>query len=209
MPGRPVGKASCWSITINNPDEEDHQRWEALKTLPWVKRAVGQLEQGESGTPHIQGFVETEYGRFFVKLQKALLRAHIEPAKNRHALELYVKKADTRIGAVAEYERPATRIATQQDVQNHLVTMVRTIAPSKYPERWEASENDLQVFMSHHGWIVRQDADWWIDTTVRSMIQCGYFGVEFTMANNQIRGAFKRYIDSIIIRNISASNTLI
>jgi len=204
----PIGKASCWSITINNPTDDDHAQWESLKSLPWVKMVNGQLEQGENDTPHIQGAVTTEYGRFFEKLKQALPRAHIEIAKNKNALMQYVQKTETRIGEVAQYERPATRIATQQDVQNHLVTMVRTIVPSKYPERWAESENDLHVFMNHHGFIVRQDADWWIDTTVRSMIQCGYFGVEFTMANNQIRGAFKRYIDSIIIRNISAANTL-
>jgi len=200
----PTGKASCWSVTINNPSDDDHAQWESLKTLPWIKQVAGQLEQGENDTPHIQGMVQTEYGRFFEKLKAALPRAHIEIAKNKFALVNYVHKTETRIGEVAQYERPQTRIATQVDIQNELVMQVRVIAPCKYPERWEASEGDFQVFMNHHGWIVKRDADWWIDQSVNALIRRGYFGVEFTMANNQIRGAFKRYLDSIIIRNLSA-----
>jgi len=197
-------RGSHWSVTINNATETDHQQWAALKAQPWVKRAEGQLEQGESGTVHIQGMVVTEYGKFWQKLCDALPRAHVEVAKNKFALQQYVHKTDTRIGTVETVERPATRIATQEDLQNEIVMQVRTIAPSKYPERWAASEGDLQVFMQHHGFVVRSDADWWIDQAVNALIRRGYFGVEFTMANNQIRSAFKRYLDSIIIRNLSA-----
>jgi len=58
--------------------------------------------------------------------------------------------------------------------------------------------------MNCHGFIVKQDADYWIDDTVNHMIRQGWFGVEFVMSNNQIRSAFKRYLDSIVIRHLDA-----
>lgn len=151
--------------------------------------------------------VKTEYGRFFEKLKAALPRAHIEIAKNQFALQQYVHKPETRIGTVAGFERPATKVATQQDIQNEVVIQVSALARYKYPERWLASEGNMIVFMEHHGWMVKQDADWWIDQSVTALIRRGYFGVEFVMSNNQIRSAFKRYLDSIIIRNLNADNT--
>jgi len=202
----PTGKASCWSITINNPTDDDHAQWENLKTLPWVKLVSGQLEQGENDTPHIQGMIQTEYGRFFEKLKQALPRAHIEIAKNKFALTNYVAKQDTRIGTVPQYERPATRIATQKDIQRMLLFLVKCIAPSKYPERWNASES-YEDFLIAHGWMVKRDADFWIDTVVSRLIQDGYYGVEFVMANNQVRGAFKRYLNDILLREYHAENS--
>lgn len=203
----PIAKASCWSITINNPSADDHAQWESMKSLPWVKQVGGQLEEGEEGTPHIQGMVVTEYGRFFEKLKAVLPRAHIEIAKNKFALATYVTKDETRIRSLASYERKETKVATQQDIQNELVFQVKVLAPVKYPERYAASDHDIQVFMDRHGWIVKQDADWWIDQSVTALIRRGYFGVEFVMSNNQIRSAFKRYLDSIIIRNLNADST--
>jgi len=200
----PTGKASCWSITINNPTDDDHAQWESVKTLPWVKMSSGQLEQGENDTPHIQGMITTEYGRFFEKLKQALPRAHIEIAKNKFALATYVHKTETRIGEVAEYTRPPTRVATQQDIQTYLASRITVSAASKYPERWAASNEDIRVFMNCHGFVVKQDADYWIDDTVNHMIRQGWFGVEFVMSNNQIRSAFKRYLDSIVIRHLDA-----
>jgi len=203
----PIGKASCWSITINNPTDDDHAQWESLKSLPWVKMVNGQLEQGENDTPHIQGMVTTEYGRFFEKLKQALPRAHIEIAKNKFALANYVNKTETRIGEVAQYERPATRIATQKDIQRMLLFLVKCNVEKKYPDRWKDVDGVLEDFLTEHGFMIKRDADYWIDMAVSRLIQDGYYGVEFVMANNQIRGAFKRYLNDILIREYHADNT--
>jgi len=203
----PIGKASCWSITINNPTDDDHAQWESLKSLPWVKMVNGQLEQGENDTPHIQGMVTTEYGRFFEKLKQALPRAHIEIAKNKFALANYVNKTETRIGEVAQYERPTTRVATQKDIQRMLLFLVKCNVEKKYPDRWKDVDGVLEDFLTEHGFMIKRDADYWIDMAVSRLIQDGYYGVEFVMANNQIRGAFKRYLNDILIREYHADNT--
>ena len=45
-------KSGAWSITINNPTQDDINRWRDAKTQHWVKEAKGQLEKGENGTPY-------------------------------------------------------------------------------------------------------------------------------------------------------------
>jgi len=65
----------------------------------------------------------------------------------------------------------------------------------------------LEDFLTEHGFMIKRDADYWIDMAVSRLIQDGYYGVEFVMANNQIRGAFKRYLNDILIREYHADNT--
>lgn len=89
-------RSTCWSITINNPTDEDMQI-----ELPAGWRLTGQIEQGAEGTRHYQGMLNTPQVRF-TAVKKIFKRAHIEVAKNRKALEKYVHKVDTRVEAVAD-----------------------------------------------------------------------------------------------------------
>lgn len=44
---------ACWVFTVNNPEEQlSPQFWEDCRLAAW------QLEMGEEGTPHFQGYVE-------------------------------------------------------------------------------------------------------------------------------------------------------
>lgn len=89
-------RASWWSITINNPTEEDRSLL-AKDNLPtWVKGVHYQDEVGHEGTLHIQGAVNTAQVRFSA-LKQWLPRAHIEVAKNKAALLKYVQKAETAV----------------------------------------------------------------------------------------------------------------
>lgn len=87
-------RASWWSITINNPTEEDRAR---LREHPsFVKMLKYQDEQGKEGTLHVQGAVQTAQVR--ASAMKAWLpRAHIEVARDRQALLKYVEKAETAV----------------------------------------------------------------------------------------------------------------
>ena len=52
-------RATCWSLTINNPTEQD------LKvSLPAGWSMTGQMERGEEGTEHYQGMLKTTQVRF-------------------------------------------------------------------------------------------------------------------------------------------------
>lgn len=87
-------RASWWSITINNPTEEDRA---ALQHPPtWVKLVKCQDEVGDNGTLHIQGAVNTTQVRFS-QVKNWLSRAHIEIARDKSALLKYVEKSETAV----------------------------------------------------------------------------------------------------------------
>lgn len=87
-------RASWWSITINNPTEEDRTR---LREHPsFVKMLKYQDEEGKEGTLHIQGAVQTAQVRASA-MKVWLPRAHIEVARDKQALLKYVEKAETAV----------------------------------------------------------------------------------------------------------------
>jgi len=88
-------RASCWSLTINNPTPDDEEALSLARQRGW--RVDGQLEVGAEGTRHYQLIVHTPQVRFSA-VKKMFPRAHIEIARNPSALASYVKKDDTRVG---------------------------------------------------------------------------------------------------------------
>ena len=88
-------RASLWSVTINNPVPADEECIAVARQRGW--KVEGQLERGESGTPHYQLSVRSPQVRFSA-VKKMFPRAHIEVARNAIALKQYVNKEDTRIG---------------------------------------------------------------------------------------------------------------
>jgi hypothetical protein len=55
-----ISPAKHWVFTHNNPTEEDITMWKEKPMDPNVKLLVCQLEQGESGTVHVQGTISFE-----------------------------------------------------------------------------------------------------------------------------------------------------
>lgn len=184
-------KSCCWSVTINNPTDDDITQWECLKDYDWVKEVSGQLEKGENQTPHIQGMVKTLSVRFS-QIKKALPRAHIEAARSQAALAKYVVKEETRVGVI-----PTAKVATQSDIQKRILKM--TLEKFLTTD----SENTKDRF---YAWLQMENlknkhfSESYIDAAVRTLILEGYFGIEFVMSNPQVRLAFKKYFCEIIIR---------
>lgn len=97
-------RASWWSITINNPTDEDY---ESIKSENWpsfVKRFKRQEEVGENETPHIQGALNTAQVRAGA-VADWLPRAHVEVAKNVSGLVKYVGKSETAVEGTLVDER--------------------------------------------------------------------------------------------------------
>jgi len=88
-------RATCWSITINNPIAADEENIARARQKGW--KIDGQQEVGEGGTPHYQLICRTPQVRFSA-VKSAFPRAHIEVARNPAALETYVHKDETKVG---------------------------------------------------------------------------------------------------------------
>lgn len=64
--------ARDWCFTINNPKDSD---WDKVWNFPY-KYLVFQLEVGEEGTPHIQGFVQLTDSKRLSAMKKLHKKAH-------------------------------------------------------------------------------------------------------------------------------------
>lgn len=97
-----MAQARAWCFTVNNPafpvDElphVDHERY-----------VVWQLEKGENGTLHIQGYIELDRPTRLTALKTWLPTAHFEVRRGtREQARDYCMKADTREVDCGPYER--------------------------------------------------------------------------------------------------------
>lgn len=81
-------KSRSYVFTLNNYEAADVARVDALP----CRYMVYGKEVGESGTPHLQGFVMFKSQRHFASVRKALLGAHIESARQPYQAMEYCKK---------------------------------------------------------------------------------------------------------------------
>lgn len=90
---------SRWCFTLNNPDvggEEFLER--VVASLPCLRYCVFQLERGESGTPHFQGYIELKRSQRLSYMRRLSSLAHYEEAKgNGDQNEKYCTKDDDRL----------------------------------------------------------------------------------------------------------------
>lgn len=181
-------RATTWSITINNPTQEDLNP--VLPNNKW--KLIGQIEKGENGTVHYQGMLTTPQVRFSA-VKKVLPRAHIEVAKNRQALQKYVAKEDTRIATVPDI---TSNIPTLFDYQH-------TIAG-----RWNDEEFDEFVDQYDDDTVARlgigEIALRYVDTLVEKDIESGMCGIEYIAINPMWRSAWKKFWRSMVNREKQA-----
>lgn len=175
-------RATCWSITINNPTELD------LKPeLPAGWMLQGQLERGAEGTEHYQGMLTTPQVRFSA-VKKVIPRAHIEVARNKAALAKYVHKDDTRTSAVAEIRSEIPTLFVYQD------QVASRWDAAEFNRRWEAAQQ-----LSNPN--IDDAAMLYLDSLVEEDIERGLRGVEYIAINPMWRASWKKFWRSIIKRN--------
>lgn len=193
-------KACCWSVTINNPNDDDHKQWASLASIPWVREVTGQLEKGEEGTLHLQGMVRTQSVRF-AALKKALPRAHIEAARNPVALAKYVAKEETRVAPTVQI-----KTATQNDIQKQLLGVV--LQDLYNYTKLDPLSTDVEEMISKNSAYILKHWETYLDQAVNILIYQGYYGVEFVVSNPQIRTAFRKYLPAILYRTYHASTQI-
>lgn len=210
-------KGRNWSITINNPTQDDYAQIEVLKSKGWVKEWKGQLEQGENGTPHIQAYLKTDNVKFSM-IKKALPRSHIEVARNAVALRQYVVKPETRIGQLNQI-----RTGGLPEIQKELVRVALEnlqhkgnwcyYQPSNYDVKrkmWSFtkivldSEITIEECVDKNTEYLEQMKNHFFDNAVNNLIRIGYYAVEMFGTNPLTRNAVLKYFGSIIIRTYNA-----
>jgi len=167
-------RATCWSITINNPKKADDENIElARQKSGWT--VYGQKEVGENGTEHYQLMITTPQVRFSA-VKKAFPRAHIEVARDRKALTKYVNKEETRIAGLP--------------------------TDTKYPSiqtLWDMFAQWLDDKGSWWNWDSERALERF-DTFICNKIEEGFI-VETMAVNPQIRSCVKNYFVAIISRS--------
>jgi hypothetical protein len=179
-------RASTWSITINNPEPHEYENRVDLPS-GWILE--GQLERGEKGTEHFQGMLKTPQVRFSA-VKRAFPRAHIEPARNRQALEQYVHKPDSRVATV---ETSVSQIP-------NLFNYQQMIASKWNNMEWEQFVLDNQdLYDKKPNEVVLMYVDSLVSTDIRS----GRRGVEYIAINPMWRQAWKLFGKAIVYREIN------
>jgi len=179
---RQTDRASNWSITINNPKEEDYK-----VILPAGWTLEGQIEQGEEGTLHFQGYLKTNQVRFSA-VKKIFPRAHIEAARNVQALQNYVHKTETRVSEVA------TQHSTHVSMFDFMHILARMWNDAEFDTFCRENERQYRGDMGE----IRLG---YVDTLVGKLIVDEQLnGIEYIGVNPMFRNAWKRYGASIILR---------
>ena len=177
-------RATCWSITINNPTEKDLN-----PVLPARWSMTGQMEKGEEGTVHYQGMLTTPQVRFSA-VKDVLPRAHIEPAKNMKALQKYVSKEETRLALVPDINSAHTTIYQYQSV----------IASLWDDDEWTSRQDEYFKSLPTKRTLGDVALDY-VDDLIHEDIKNGRVGAEYVAVNPMWRSAWKRFFKAILERS--------
>lgn len=169
-------RARCWSITINNPNEDE------LKCDSPGWKLQGQFEEGEQGTRHFQGMLETPQVRFSA-VKRVFPRAHIEVARNKEALQQYVHKEESRVSTYAETSIP------------NMFQLQDTISRDWSHDEWRNLSAEYERMPDSDVALM------YLDTLVSRRIEAGERGLEFIAINPMWRSSWKKFWRSIIKRN--------
>jgi len=175
-------RASCWSITVNNPIQADEDNIAKARQLGW--KVEGQKEVGETGTPHYQLLVESGQVRFS-SIKKAFPRAHIEVCRDKTALKKYVHKEETRVEGLPA---ASDNYPSQQKVWDMMAHWI----DENYPET-DGSSNLVELW----------NEDRWLhefDRFISEYILDGYV-LEGIAVNPQVRSGLKKFGLSIYRRS--------
>jgi len=114
-----------WCFTLNNP-EQDEQLSIPYSFPEYVTYAVYQLERGENGTPHLQGYLECN-GRVRLSKVRSIFggHAHWETRRGTQAQAIaYCQKEETRLAGPWTTGEP---VRTEQGKRNDLDALAELV----------------------------------------------------------------------------------
>lgn len=143
-----IKQSKYWMFTINNPPTlSDPSIW------PNVVYAVWQLEEGESGTRHLQGYVVMETKQRLASMKKLNATAHWEPRAGTHdQAKAYVTKEETRISGPWECgDEPQG----EQGKRNDLLNLKRRLDEGATEAMVAQDDETFSVWAKYHKVIPR------------------------------------------------------
>lgn len=170
---------TAWSVTCNlkavRRDTVD-ACIDVARSLGWG--VEGQLEVGAEGTPHYQLMVKTPQVRFSA-VKKVFPTAHIEPARNRKALEKYVDKDQ---GCLEKLKKIEVTFLTYPMVRNKFFEWIL--------------EQDILALTTDHEERLRL-WDQFIGLSISEGMEVDLIGM-----NPQNRACIAKYWDSYVSREV-------
>lgn len=126
-----------WCFTLNNP----HAQIDVDYIEPWIgnglRYCIYQLEVGESGTPHYQGYLELDRGQRLSYVTSHLEGAHFEPRRGTQQQAMdYCRKEESRVDGPWEFGTPTAGQGARQDIQ-------------AFKKDIDEGATDLQLWDSH------------------------------------------------------------
>lgn len=100
----PAFQSSAWCFTVNNPDSVNEQ--DEPSSWPDVDYIVYQLEEGELGTVHWQGYLYLKLKKTLVYMKTLHSTAHFEPRKGTHNQARDYCMKEPRLDGPYEYGTP-------------------------------------------------------------------------------------------------------
>lgn len=186
-------RATCWSLTINNPTAADDEAITVARSRGWL--VSGQKEMGKEGTPHYQLAVKTPQVRFSA-VKRLFPRAHIEVARNPSALLEYVHKRQSRIGALPDPDERYPSLSNFWSlVYDHWTRFEKDCIDQD--ALWNKGE--VRFYRQSDDDAFEANPLPWLDEAVRCLIRQGYV-VEGIASNPSVRSSWKRYAREIIER---------
>lgn len=186
-------RATCWSITINNPTADDDECVNLATQKGW--KATGQREVGKDGTPHYQMMLRTPQVRFSA-VKKVFPRAHIEVAKQPAALASYVTKEETRVG-----DLPA-QSSMYPSLSKYWVLVLQELNDgSKDGLDADELENDrVKFYCTRANELWKKKPLHFLDIATRQLIRKG-FHVEGIGANPNTRSQWNLFGEDLLLRS--------
>lgn len=156
-----------WCFTVNNYSDEDKQ---ALIDLPSQYIVWGE-EVGESGTPHLQGYIHFTHEKTMNTMKKYHRTAHWEKRMGsiKQAIE-YCKKDNTNIveiGTVRVTEDPKTTTQKWQTILNLAKEGKIDELEENFPREYVSNYSTLRRILDKKGGVLEGplEHEWWVGPT--------------------------------------------
>lgn len=145
MTGKKKERTRRWVFTENNPQQSASELVKRLTSEYAVRYIiVGNEIAPETGTAHLQGFVEFEHPATFDQVRKRLPRAHVESAlgSNKQNREYCAKSGDfVEVGTL-------TRRVTTSEHAHEVVS--RIVKAGEHPASIAVDSPDLSAYVVTH-----------------------------------------------------------